>query len=709
MAPADGATAGLRCGIDIGGTFTDIVVVDDSTGRLLIGKLLTTPDDPARAAVDGLTALLREHGLPAAGVTAVIHGTTLVTNTLIERRGARTGLITTRGFRDILEIGREKRYDIYDLFLEMPKPPLAPRRMRREVTERVDHQGEVVEPLDLPGGREAIHGLIRDGVEAIAVCLIHAYANPEHERQLGRLIEEVAPGLPYTLSSDVLPAVREYERTSTTVANVYVKPALAGYLDRMQRALRRLGAPGELFLMLSSGGIGTCDTAARFPIRLVESGPAAGALAAALIGELIGAPSVFSFDMGGTTAKTCLIDDGVPAVTTDFEVDRVYQYKKGSGLPVRVPVIEMVEIGAGGGSLARVDSMGLLKVGPQSAGAEPGPVCYGRGGAAPTVTDADLLLGYLNPDYFLGGNMRLDLDAARGAMETLGRSLGLTWERVAQGISDVVNENMANMARVHAAERGKELSHYTLVAFGGSGPVHAYEVARKLGLQRLVLPLAAGVTSSVGMLGAPPAFDLVRSYVSRVEDLDWKRIRDLFAEMEGEARRLLAGAGIEGGAVAIERSADFRYVGQGYEVTVPLPPGPIGDGGGAALVAAFEAEYRRLYQRLTPGARPEVLSWRVRARGPKPPLSLRAPAAASGARGDALKGSRRVYFPEANGFVDCPVYDRYRLAVGQRLAGPVIVEERESTGVLGPRAHIEVDEYLNLRVTISAGEAERVG
>jgi N-methylhydantoinase A len=690
----------LRCGIDIGGTFTDVVVADESTGRLLIGKLLTTPDDPARAALDGLTGLLREHGLPAADVTAVIHGTTLVTNTLIERRGARTGLITTRGFRDILEIGREKRYDIYDLFLEMPKPPLAPRFMRREVTERTDHRGEVVVPLDVAGAREAIRGLIRDGAEAIAVCLVHSYANPDHERQVGRLVEEVAPGVPWTLSSDVLPAVREYERTSTTVANVYVKPALAGYLDRMQGALRRLGAPGELFLMLSSGGIGTCETASRFPIRLVESGPAAGALAAALIGELTGTRSVFAFDMGGTTAKACLIDDGVPAVTTDFEVDRVYQFKKGSGLPVRVPVIEMVEIGAGGGSLARVDGMGLLKVGPQSAGAQPGPACYGRGGAAPTVTDADLLLGYLDPGYFLGGRMRLDVRAARDAVEALAASLGLGWERVAQGISDVVNENMANMARVHAAERGVDLARYTLVAFGGSGPVHAYEVARKLGLARLILPLAAGVTSSVGMLGAPPAFDLVRSYVSRVDGLDGARVRSLFAEMEGEARRLLAGAGIEASQVTIERSADFRYIGQGYEVTVPLPE-TVADGGAPALVAAFEAEYRRLYQRLTPGARPEVLSWRVRARGPKPPLSLRAPAAAPGGRGGAGKGTRRAYFPEADGFIDCPVYDRYGLAVGQRLSGPAIVEERESTCVLGPRARVEVDEYLNLRVTIA--------
>jgi N-methylhydantoinase A len=678
-----------------------VVVHDESTGRLHVGKLLTTPEDPARAALDGIAAVLREHALPAADVVAVIHGTTLVTNTLIERRGARTGLITTRGFRDVLEIGREKRYDIYDLFLEMPKPPLAPRFMRQEVTERIDHRGHVVTPLDADDARRALGALLEAGAEAVAVCLIHSYANPEHERQIGRLIEAIAPGLPYTLSSDVLPAVREYERTSTTVANVYVKPALAGYLERMQGQLAGLGAPGELFMMLSSGGTGTRDTATRFPIRLVESGPAAGALAAALIGELTDTTHVFAFDMGGTTAKTCQIDDGVPAVTTDFEVDRVYQYKKGSGLPVRVPVIELVEIGAGGGSLARQDSMGLLKVGPQSAGAVPGPVCYGRGGQGPTVTDADLLLGYLNPDYFLGGRMRLDVEAARRAMTELGRTLGLSWQRVAQGVSDVVNENMANMARVHAAERGRDLHRYTLVAFGGSGPVHAYEVARKLGLTRLILPLGAGVTSSVGLLGAPPAFDLVRSYVSRLEDLDWTRVRALFTEMEGEARRLLAGTGTPDDAVQIERSADLRYVGQGYEVTAMLADFGPGADGRDALVAAFETEYRRLYQRLTPGAALETLSWRVRARGPKPPLSLRARPFA-GTLAEALKGTRAVFLPEAGDWVPCPVYDRYRLGVGQRVAGPAIVEERESTSVLGRDARVVVDDCLNLVVTIAS-------
>jgi len=372
---------------------------------------------------------------------------------------------------------------------------------------------------------------------------------------------------------------------------------------------------------------------------------------------------------------------------------------------VRVPVIELVEIGAGGGSLARRDSMGLLKVGPQSAGAVPGPVCYGRGGTAPTVTDADLLLGYLNPDYFLGGRMRLDVEAARRAVAELGATLGLPWERVAQGISDVVNENMANMARVHAAERGRDLGRYTLVAFGGSGPVHACEVAKKLGLTRLILPLGAGVTSSVGLLGAPAAFDLVRSYVSRLEALDWARVQALFAEMETEARRLLAGAGIAGDAVTIERSVDVRYVGQGYEVTARLPDGAPGGDGHAALVAAFEAEYRRLYQRLTPGAGLEALSWRIRASGPRPPLSLRAPAPPAGRAGgtspaEARKGARPVFVPDVRDWVTCPIYDRYRLAVGHRLAGPAVIEERESTSVLGPGARIEVDDCLNLVVTI---------
>lgn len=691
---------GLRCGVDIGGTFTDVVMVDASIGRLHIFKLLTTPDDPSRAAIEGIAALLRERNLPPAAVASVIHGTTLVTNTLIERKGAKAGLMTTRGFRDILEIGREKRYDIYDIFLEMPKPPLAPRYLRGEVTERVDNAGNVVTPLDEDEVRDTIWELLKSGAQAIAVCFIHSFMNPTHERRVAAILQEISPKLPYSLSSEVLPEIREYERTSTTIANIYVKPVVAHYLDRMQTSLRRLRVPGELFLMLSSGGIGTCDTATRFPIRLVESGPAAGALAAALLGELTGTSRVFSFDMGGTTAKTCLIDDGIPAVSTDFEVDRVYQYKKGSGLPVRVPVIDMVEIGAGGGSLARIDAMGLLKVGPQSAGALPGPICYGRSGAEPTVTDADLLLGYLNTEYFLGGKMRLDVDAAQRGTAQLGVRLGMAWQQVAQGISDVVNENMANMARVHAAERGKDLQQYTLIAFGGSGPVHAYEVAKKLGLTRMILPLAAGVTSAVGMLGAPPAFDLVRSQVTRLEDLDWGRVSTLFQEMETEAGGLLHGAGVSDAAMIFERAADFRYIGQGYEVTVPLPRITMGPETLDALIGAFEAEYTRLYQRLTRGAKLEVLNWRLRARGPKPELSLAAQNAASTPVQSAQKGVRAAYFPEAGTFVTCPVYDRYRLAVGHQFSGPAIVEERESTAILGSRARVEVDRYLNLVVTL---------
>jgi N-methylhydantoinase A len=692
---------GWRCGVDIGGTFTDVVMLDDAMGRLHIFKLLTTPDDPSRAALEGIVALLREQGLPPEAVSTVIHGTTLVTNTLIERQGPKASLITTQGFRDILEIGRAKCYDIYDIFLEMPKPPLTPRYLRGEVTERVDGEGQVITPLNEDEVRDTIWQLLRHGAQAIAVCFIHSFMNPDHERQVAAILQEVSLKLPYSLFSEVLPEIREYERTSTTVANIYVKPVVGRYLDRMRTSLRRLRVPGELFLMLSSGGIGTCDTATRFPIRLVESGPAAGALAAALIGELAGTSHVFSCDMGGTTAKTCLIEDGIPAVTTDFEVDRVYQYKKGSGLPVRVPVIEMVEIGAGGGTLACIDAMGLLKVGPQSAGAVPGPICYGRGGTEPTVTDADLLLGYLNAEYFLGGKIRLDIEAARRGMEKLGARVGMAWQQVAQGISEVVNENMTNMARVHAAERGQDLQRYTLIAFGGSGPVHAYEVAQKLGLTRMILPLAAGVTSAVGLLGAPPAFDLVRSQVTHLQDLDWARVNALLAEMEVEAAHLLRGARVTDGEMVFERAADFRYIGQGYEVTVPLPRMVLGPETQGSLITAFEAEYTRLYQRLTPGAKLEVLNWRLRARGPKPELSLAAPTTAPAPMESAQKGVRAAYFPEVGAFLGCPVYDRYRLVVGHRLTGPAIVEERESTAILGPRAQVEVDRCLNLVVTMA--------
>ncbi len=504
-ARATGKQSEIRIGIDIGGTFTDLLLVDPASGQTVAGKTLTTPDDPSRAVRTGLEQLLRDAGRSPEEVVQIVHGTTLVTNALIERKGATTALLTTRGFRDAVEIGREHRYDLYDLFLDLPKP-LVPRYLRLEVTERVLSDGSIMIPLDRSEVEELGRALARQGIEAVAVCFLHSYLNPAHEREAGAILADVAPSLIVSLSSDVVPEIREYERASTTIANVYVRPVVARYLQRIQTGLQELGSSAPLLIMLSSGGICTVDTAARYPIRLVESGPAAGALAAAHIGTLTGRRSLLSFDMGGTTAKCCLIDNGQPSVTTEFEVSRVYRFKKGSGLPIRVPTIELIEIGAGGGSIARIDSLGLLKVGPDSAGADPGPACYGLGGGQPTVTDADLLLGYLDPEFFLGGRMRLDVAAARAAIGNLGQRLGLDEIATAWGIHQVVNEQMASAARIHAIEQGKDPRSYAIFAFGGAGPVHAYRVAEILHSPEIVIPLGAGVASTIGFLVAPLAF-----------------------------------------------------------------------------------------------------------------------------------------------------------------------------------------------------------
>ncbi len=510
-----------RLGIDVGGTFTDLVVVDEATGGLRVGKVLTTPKDPAHGVETGMVALLGEAGVATSDVQAVVHGTTLATNALIERKGARTALVMTEGFRDSVEIRHEGRYDMYDLFIDPPSP-LVPRHLRREVSERLLADGSVLRPLDEEGARRVIRELIAEGVEAIAICLLHAYVNPVHERRLAELIREIAPDRPVSCSSEVVPEIREYERASTTSANVYVAPLLERYLEDLERRLAELGVPGQLYIMQSSGGIALPPTARRLPIRLVESGPAGGALAAALAARHRGERRMLSFDMGGTTAKACVIDDGAPLVAREFEVARADRFKKGSGLPVRVPVIEMIEIGAGGGSIARVDRLGLLKVGPDSAGADPGPACYNLGGRLPTVTDADLLLGYLDAEFFLGGRMPLDREAARRAIdEHVARPLGLDVIGAARGIHRVVNENMAAAARIHGIERGKDLRSYPLFAFGGAGPVHCWQMARILKVPRILLPFGAGAMSAYGLLAAPLTFDFVRTLRQRLDEADW--------------------------------------------------------------------------------------------------------------------------------------------------------------------------------------------
>jgi N-methylhydantoinase A len=690
-----------RLGVDIGGTFTDLVLLDEVTGAVSVGKILTTPKDPAHGVETGIQQLVGEVGVPPSRIRAVVHGTTLATNALIERKGARTALLTTRGFRDTLEIGHEGRYDMYDLFID-PPAPLVPRHLRREVDERVLVDGEVVCELDEAAARALVAELRDEGVEAIAVCLLHAYLHPAHERRLARIVEEVAPGIALSCSSDVVPEIREYERTSTTVANVYVAPLMARYLEDLERRLQEIGIPGTLFIMLSSGGIALPPDARRVPIRLVESGPAAGALAAAQAARAMGEPRLLSFDMGGTTAKACVIDGGAPLVAREFEVARADRFKKGSGLPVRVPVIEMIEIGAGGGSIARVDRLGLLKVGPDSAGADPGPACYGLGGRLPTVTDADLVLGYLDAGFFLGGAMRLDRDlAARAIDEGVARPLGLSLTDAAWGIHRVVNENMAAAARIHGIERGRDLRSYPLFAFGGAGPVHCWQVARILRVPRLYLPFGAGAISAYGLLAAPLAFDFVRSFPQRLDGADWEAINRLYDEMETEGRAILAASGVTGDAVTVTRTAEMHYVGQGHEVEAPVPPGRLGAGSLPAITSAFEAAYSALYHRLPQGVAIDAMNWRLTVAGPAGDVRMAVRAGAGGgAPRAAVKGQRSAYFAEATGFVSTPVYDRYALAPGTVFGGPAIVEERESTAILGPGARCRVDDSLALVVEV---------
>jgi len=684
-----------RVGIDIGGTFTDLLLVGED-GSAVIGKTLTTPGDPSIAVEDALRPVLENGTVKAGERGTLIHGTTLVTNALIERKGAPTALLTTKGFRDAVEIGREHRYELYDLNLELPKP-LVPRHLRFDVPERLAADGSMLEPLDEKFVRRLVAELRDKGIKAIGVCYLNSFRNPAHERRTAEIIAEVAPKVRVSLSSEVVAEIREFQRTSTTLVNVYVQERVGDYLAQLQARLDKIGFAGSFFVMLSSGGIATRETSSRFPVRLLESGPAAGAIAAAEAGMLAGHRDLLSFDMGGTTAKLCVIEDGRPLKTHEFEVDRVYRFRKGSGLPVRIPVIDMIEIGAGGGSIARVDSLGLLKVGPHSSGADPGPVCYRQGGTEPTVTDADLVLGYLDANYFLGGKMKLDVDGAKAALGRLAKPLKMTVEQAAWGIHQIVNENMANAARAHLGERGKDPRRMPMYAFGGAGPVHGYHVAEILRLPALISPFGAGVGSTFGLLAAPLAFDFVRSAYSRLDQLDWRFANSLLDEMAAEGRKILEGSGLPANAITYQRTADMRYVGQGHEVAVALPDGALSGDDFLRITAAFEKTYETLYGRKGPDVPLEVINWRVVASGPRPAMNLKLPRDPA-QRTDARKGSRLAYFPEFGRYIDTPVYDRYALAPGMQLDGPAIVEERESTLIVGARGCARVDERLNVMV-----------
>ncbi|HEX5414693.1 MAG TPA: hydantoinase/oxoprolinase family protein [Chloroflexota bacterium] len=688
---------GYRLGVDVGGTFTDVLLQNDADGRFYVAKTLTTPEDPSEGVLRAIRTCLDAGGARASDLASIVHGTTLVTNALIERRGARTALLTTRGFRDVLDIAREHRYDMYDLLLELPRP-LTARELRFEADERVFADGTVYRPLDLASVDSAGDAMIRAGVEAVAVVFLHAYRDPTHERLAARRLSERFPGLRVSLSSEVAGEIREFERTSTTVANAYTQELLDRYLGRLEEALHEIGFAGRLMVMLSNGGIATAETAARFPVRVIESGPAAGALAAASAGRAGGYPNLLSFDMGGTTAKAGLIENGQPAVAGEFEVGRVYRFKAGSGIPIKAPTIDLIEIGAGGGSIARVDQFGLIKVGPESAGAAPGPAGYGRGGTRPTVTDADLVLGYLDPNFFLGGAMPLDLTAAEEAIRReIAAPLGLDVVAAAWAIHQIVNENMASAARMHAVERGKDVRRFPLFSFGGAGPVHAFRVAEILGQREILAPYGAGVGSTIGFLVAPVAFDFVRGAAGQLDRLDWGEISRLYAELEEEGRRLLAEARIAPGEVRIQRSCDMRLAGQAHEVTVAIPAGPLTVASAESIRQRFEETYLSLFKRAAPGVAVEALNWRVRVAGPpgEAPTAGQAQTRASAAEG-AIKGYRPIYLPEVGARSRAPVYDRYALAPGDRFVGPAVVEERESTVVVGPNSRVWVDEHANL-------------
>jgi N-methylhydantoinase A len=697
MAPT--SSLPYRVGVDIGGTFTDLILVNDQTGAFAVGKTLTTPSDPSQAIETVLVETIQRAEIPASEIREVIHGTTLVTNAIIERKGDLTALLATRGFRDAVEIGRESRYDLYDLTIELPRP-LVPRYLRFDVPQRTLADGSTLEELDVAYVERLARELAANGVEAIAISFLNSFANPSAEQAARGAVLRAAPKMRVSISSEVAPEIREYERTSTAIANVYVQARVDRYLRELQTRLSRLGFTGHFFMMLSGGGLATLDTATRFPIRLLESGPAAGALAAANYGQVGGWPDLVSFDMGGTTAKFCVIDKGEPSIAHEIEFDRVYRFKRGSGLPAKIPVIEMAEIGAGGGSIARVDALGLLKVGPDSAGAEPGPVCYGRGGTEPTVTDADLVLGYLDPGFFLGGRMKLDVEGARRAVQQhIAGKLGISVEEAAWGIHQVVNENMANAARVHVLERGKDPQRFPLFAFGGAGPVHGFRIAKALGAPAMIAPLGAGVMSTVGFLTAPLSFDFVRSWRTPLEGLDWRHANALLGEMEAEGHALLESSGVAPRQICHRREADMRYVGQGHEIRVPLKAGQLSASSVSALVAAFEETYRQLYGRLGPPVPLEVMNWRILSTGPKPEMHLQTSKPGS-SKTDARKGGRRAYFPETKGFVETPVYDRYSIASGATFDGPAIVEERESTVVVGPGGKCRLDDHGNLIVEL---------
>jgi N-methylhydantoinase A len=668
-----------RLAVDIGGTFTDLAL--EANGKRTSVKVLTTPRAPEEGVLTGIAEILKESGVKPADLGLVIHGTTLATNAIIERKGARTALIVTEGFRDSIEMAFEHRFEQYDIFMQKP-PPLVPRDLRFGIPERLDGRGNVLIPLDEDAVRALVPKLEAQKIEAVAIGYMHAYLDGKHERRTRDILGELMPGLSITLSSEASPEIREYERWSTAVANAYVQPVMDRYLGRLDKALRERGFTCPLYMITSGGGLTALETARKFPIRLVESGPAGGAILAAALARQCGLDKVLSFDMGGTTAKICLIDDGEPQHSRTFEVARQYRFLKGSGLPLRIPVIEMVEIGAGGGSIAHVDSLARINVGPESAGAEPGPASYGRGGTEPTVTDADVVLGRLDPGYFAGGTIKLSPDKAGDAVDkAVGAPLDLKRLDAAFGVSEIVEENMANAARVHAVERGKELQARTMIAFGGAAPIHAARLAEKLGIDRVLVPEGAGVGSAVGFLMAPVAYEVVRSrYVQLDRDkFDPAFVNRLFAEMRAEAEAVVKAAAPQAKLIAT-RTADMRYRGQGHEITVALPNGEFTAQSRETLIELYEKGYAATFGRTIPGLAVEIMNWTLRLAAEQPPVPKCPPQPAD--KPAKARGRRPVYDPADQDMRDVPVYHRTDLSIGSHIPGPAVIAEDETTTIV---------------------------
>ena len=671
-------TSGASIAVDIGGTFTDTVLT--IADRVYVEKTPTTPDDLLTGFFNGVTGVLKKAGLSAEDIDgSVVHATTVVTNALIERTGDRIAMIFTRGFSDILEIRDARRYDIYDLQLEFPKPLVEPDDVLT-VGERMRADGSVHLALEEAEIVRVCHEIERLGVNSVGICLLHAYKNDSHERQLRDAIQQRLPDVHVSLSSEVAPQIREYWRASTTSVNAYAVPITAPYLGALQIRLEKEGFASSPLIMLSSGGVVGAATAARLPVRMIESGPAAGALGAAFAARALGAENLLAFDMGGTTAKVCMIQDFQPLVTGRFEIDRMYRFKEGSGLPVAVPTADLIEIGAGGGSLARIDDLGLLKVGPRSAGAVPGPACYGKGGVEVTVTDADVVLGLLDPDKFLGGAMRLDIGAAQRAMGTLASRLGLDVNATARGIYRVVCEAMAGAVRAHAADRGVDYRGIPMLAFGGAGPVHACAVAEILNSSAVIFPPMASVYSAFGSLVTPIRLDSVRSWLSQLSRLDWARIDAIFDDMEVEGRKALLEAGSDPADVKYRYAADMRYVGQQFEITVELPGRPSGAEGARILRERFEAEYLKRYKLTQDLIDAEVVTWRVTATVASRAMPSLATQQASGAASET--GSRVVHLWEDD--LAVLTIARSAMRVGEQWKGPIIIEEPETTIVIPP-------------------------